>query len=357
MARPDLAPYLVHLRALPFVRAAEERTAAAISRAGNARGLKKNWIRIATPKGKFELLVQRQHSFLDRASLAALATDLGGRRVLLVARYVPQPSAQTLAAARVNFVDLYGNLHLDLGARYQGFVIGKGRTDRHQDTSFLKRTDAQVLLALLTDAEAVQASARRLGELAGVGKSAADGVRHRLVRAGILAAARAAADAKRRKRYRIIDRPRLEERAAEAYRHALRPPLLLERFRMAEPESSKSLSRITDELRAAQASAGGTWALTGAAAAYQVQHFYLGPQIAAFVTPDLARSARGRGWTPDPDGPVHLLGMPTMPVVWKNAGLVPMAQPWLIYCELLYEGTPRAIEAAELFKDEFLQSK
>jgi hypothetical protein len=39
---------------------------------------------------------------------------------------------------------------------------------------------------------------------------------------------------------------------------------------------------------------------------------------------------------------------------WRDTGPFPLAPPWLIYSELMYSSDPRAHEAAEEIKREFL---
>ncbi len=40
---------------------------------------------------------------------------------------------------------------------------------------------------------------------------------------------------------------------------------------------------------------------------------------------------------------------------WRQVGDIWVAHPWLIYSELLYQGEPRALEAADQLREEYLQ--
>jgi hypothetical protein len=57
---------------------------------------------------------------------------------------------------------------------------------------------------------------------------------------------------------------------------------------------------------------------------------------------------------PDKSGPlIFLRSFGTVPF-WRETGPLPLAHPWLIYSELMYSSDPRAHEAAEEIKREFL---
>ncbi|HSO75884.1 MAG TPA: type IV toxin-antitoxin system AbiEi family antitoxin, partial [Blastocatellia bacterium] len=60
---------------------------------------------------------------------------------------------------------------------------------------------------------------------------------------------------------------------------------------------------------------------------------------------------------PDRNGPLILLrAFGTVPF-WKEFRRNTIAHPWLIYCELMYSSDPRAHEAAEQLKAEFLSDR
>jgi hypothetical protein len=98
------------------------------------------------------------------------------------------------------------------------------------------------------------------------------------------------------------------------------------------------------------------WSLTGGPAAFALQRFYKGPETPVFVGVPTDATFRELRVLPDRNGPlVFLKAFGTVPF-WKEVGGKMIAHPWLIYCELMYSPDPRAHEAAEQLKSEFLSS-
>ena len=58
---------------------------------------------------------------------------------------------------------------------------------------------------------------------------------------------------------------------------------------------------------------------------------------------------------PDRDGPVIALRAFGDVVYWREEGGHTVAPPWLVYAELLASDDPRAHEAADEFRREFLE--
>jgi len=86
-----------------------------------------------------------------------------------------------------------------------------------------------------------------------------------------------------------------------------------------------------------------------------MQHLYHRPEVPLFLnleTPALQRALR---LLPDRDGPVVLLKPFGKVVYWRQFDGRMVAPPWLVYAELLVSGDPRAREAAEELRREFLQ--
>src|SRR5947207_8878497 len=100
----QLSPYLERLRALDFVRGVELSSDSKRDKP-DVDGL----LRIGTPKGKFAFYIELKNSYLDRAHINALIAqakhyaEKDRRPLLLLARYVPAPSAEKLVDAGVNF--------------------------------------------------------------------------------------------------------------------------------------------------------------------------------------------------------------------------------------------------------------
>jgi hypothetical protein len=92
----------------------------------------------------------------------------------------------------------------------------------------------------------------------------------------------------------------------------------------------------------------------GDPAAHALQKFYRGLELPIFVDllPDHLRHRLRI--LPDKSGPLILLRSFGSVPFWRETELFPLAPPWLIDSELMYSSDPRAHEAAEEIKREFL---
>jgi hypothetical protein len=109
----QVLPYLDGLRTLDFVQGIEFSPNVA-QLAALAAGV----LRVRTPEGTFAF--DRKTSYLDRSIINAFINHAkhrgeNARPMLLLARYVPLPSAEKLVESGVNFLDRVGNMHLALG--------------------------------------------------------------------------------------------------------------------------------------------------------------------------------------------------------------------------------------------------
>ena len=307
-------------------------------------------VRVDTAAGSFNFEVRLIRSYLDRT----LANDLtqlvkglkgrGQRDLLLVARYVPRPTGERLAEAGVNFLDDAGNMNLALGGNYHSLVLGKPEIRSAEKRSPGPAT-IQVLLTLAAQAETWDWSTRQLSSVAGVSKTVAAEVRQRLVEEGTLKQGQDG-------RWQLLHPQAVRDRCLSGYSQLLRPRLLINRFRSLEKDADKFVAEFIQIISLSARK----YALTGGAGAFALQHFYRGPETAIFVeeiTPDIERRAK---LLPDPRGAIVLLRAFAKPLVfWKLVRDVWVAHPLLIQLELLQQDDPRAHEAAERIREEFLK--
>ncbi len=83
-----------------------------------------------------------------------------------------------------------------------------------------------------------------------------------------------------------------------------------------------------------------------------MQHFYRSAEVPVFLDAKRHRSLR---LLPDRTGPVVLLKPFGNLVYWREFEGKMVAPPWLVYAELLTGSDPRAREAAEEFRQEYLK--
>src|ERR1700691_2757229 len=119
--------FLATLKQLPFV----DNVHVDAVEQGGAAGHDAILTIVDPEKRRFEFSAEIKRSYLDRSLTNAViakaqrGTERQDPPVLLLARYVPPPTAERLIDAGVNFVDLVGNMHLALGTRYGRTIVGK----------------------------------------------------------------------------------------------------------------------------------------------------------------------------------------------------------------------------------------
>src|SRR6185437_5468859 len=122
--KPNVQPFLEQLKALPFVTDLDFSP-----EVRNEKGID-GILKVRAPKGTYRFLVEQKRSYLDRGVLNALIAQAKFHAaehrepLLLLARYIPTPSAERLIQSGVNFLDQTGNMHLVLGGNYERTVVG-----------------------------------------------------------------------------------------------------------------------------------------------------------------------------------------------------------------------------------------
>jgi hypothetical protein len=297
---------------------------------------------------KYEFLVEVKRSYLDRSTLNAVIAHLirsakvEKKLPLLVARYIPRPSAERLLEAGINFVDGAGHIHLKLGKSFERTIVGQPETSKIDKPSSLSATNVKALFAFAANPIADKWTVRRLAEVAGISKSRAAQVRQQLMNDGLL---------------RLHDgriafvEDKAKDVLLQGYGRVLRPSLLVNRFRSQEQNSGRFIGQLGDVLKETNT----PWALTGGPAADILTHFYRGEETPIFIgdsTPAVLKKLR---LMPDRDGTVILLKGFGQVTYWKAVDGKMLAHPWLIYCELMHSSDPRAHEAAAELEETILR--
>lgn len=303
-------------------------------------------IDVQTPAGHFQLLVEVKRSFLTRSAVnqfLAWVKHVGARKhdVILLARHVPRPVAARLIETNVNFADDVGNIHLVLGDHYNWTVVGTPATEPVSKRRPISAAQLQLLFQLVTHPESVSWPVRRLEAAAGISKSRAAQARQQLLAEGLVT--------HKGNDYQLGPRDLLAERLSSGYAQVLRPKLSIGRFRFAEKTAELFLTRLKNS-----APPGVRYALTGGPAATVLQRFYRGPDVSMFIDPASRHTAQELRLLPDREGPVTLLRAFGEVVFWEQHEGHILAPPWLVYAELLTTDDPRAQEAAQEFRKQFL---
>ena len=340
--KPTIQPFIEQLKALPFV------TDLDFSPEGRRNREADGILNIHAPKGTYRFLVEQKRSYLDRGVLNALIAQAKlyatehREPLLLFARYIPSPSAERLIQAGINFVDQTGNMHLVLGRNYERTVVGAKQDSSGTEERRISPAVSQLLFAFATAKDAGSWSVRKLAEFAGLSKSNVAKVEQQLVARGVLIESVEG--------FRLRDRSKLPEELLRGYELALRPKLFLGRFRLPAREMDDMLAGIQESL----AKDSVRWSVTGGPAGYLLQKFYRGLELPIFIESLNDQVRRQLRIIPDKSGPlIFLRSFGSIPF-WRESGSVPIANPWLIYSELMYSFDPRAHEAAEEIKREYL---
>jgi len=345
---PDpLAPFLAQLRALPFVCKAKPLKLEVREDSKRFDAL----IRVTTDAGEYEYVAEVKSSYLDLAvtrAILALAKEFvrEGKRLLLLARYVPQPTAQQLIQAGVDFIDLAGNANIRMKPHYYWTVVGnRERAEQAERGHKTPQTAAtlQVVFTIAAHPEAGTWTVRELAAAAGVSKSKAANTRRELLEKGVIRQAGG--------RFRSADPQDLIDQLLSGYRQVLRPRLVIGRFRPQERDVQEFLARLQ---KAASTSTRFRYSLTGGPAAYLLQRMYRGRHAPVFVEAAAEDTPKRLRLLPDRNGPVTLLKAFGDMVYWRTVNGTSLADPWLIYAELMTEPDARAHEAAEELRKEFL---
>jgi hypothetical protein len=265
---------------------------------------------------------------------------------MLLADYIAPALAHRLEEEDVDYVDAAGNLLIRKPGRLYLFKSGaKPPRLREQTPARLPtRSGLQVLFVLLQEPAAARLSYREVAAQSGVALGSVAGTMAELKRTGHLV--------RRRDGWQLVGRRAMLELWVSGYSDRLRPKLVLGRFQPPESDLTETLAHVADAATARQLE----YAVTGGVAADALTHHYRGEQLALFVSAaprDLLQALR---WLPSGRGPVTLLRHFGPAVAGKQTGPrgMVLAQPLLVYAELLHDGTERAREAAQELYDQHL---
>ena len=304
---------------------------------------------LRTPSGAFHLLVEERRSYLSPAAIHELGARMDRLRkerqgnAILLARYVSRPAAESLIARRVNFADCAGNIHLALGDAYNWTVIGAPEPKPVPGKRVASPAQLQLLFQFVTHPESIDWPVRQLESAAGIGKSRAAQARRELAGEGLIVRAG--------EQYQLGRPALVSDRLVSGYSQILRPKLLVGRFQYPEKTGGAFLRRLKSEA----ASKAIRYALTGGPAADLLQQYYHGPEIPVYVKSWTHATAQRLRLLPARDGPVIVLRAFGETVFWRKTRGHTIAPPWLVYAELMSGADPRAHEAAQELRRQFLQ--
>jgi hypothetical protein len=341
-------PQFDQIRAVPFVRHLRLIPAKSGDRSAS------RVLEITTPRGKHRLPLIVKRSYLDRSMVNAVISQIQGERkagrggghsvingdTLLLAPYLATPTAKSFIDAGISFADEAGNIHLTLGDEYNWTVIGERKPPKPPQSERMTPAAVQLLFQFAGNPESANWTVRDLAAAVGLSKSKVAELRLQFAQERIFTTqgSERSPDAN----------GELRDRLVSGYNQILRPKLVLGRFRYEEPSVEQFVARLTNDAAAQKI----PYALTGGPAADAMQHFYRSSEVPVFLDAEHHRALR---LLPDRTGPLVLLKPFGDLVYWREFEGKMVAPPWLVYAELLNGSDPRAREAAEQLRQEFLK--
>lgn len=325
------AAYLDSLRRLPFVSDAQLGP-----RAASTRGPAHWVLEVTAHRVRRRFLVEEKRSHLGQALVNDVIARAPGRArlpVMLFAPYVSASMGARLVAHGINFVDLAGNCHVDLGGRYVGHVEGRRAGPVTTTSAGTRGPGLRLLFALLADPQLVDASARVVAGVAGVSIGTVSNVLRRLEHERLIVRTRS-------KRH-LLGVRELLDRWLAGYGAALRSSLLLGRFQARERDPEALETRLEKALDESTA-----WGWGGGAAAWRLTRHYHGEDTILHIDgrPAPAELAVKLDAAPASSGRLIVLGVPTPSAFHGPQQHV--VHPLLVYSELMLSGSDRAREAA-----------
>ena len=263
--------------------------------------------------------------------VAAKVRNSGGP-ALLVTPYVNRNMAERLKTLGVPFLDLSGNLFVNVPPSFI-YVVGQARAE---DAGFAQGTafnpmGLQVIFTLLCMTERVSSAYRDIAEDSGVSLGTVANTLAALERGGYVV------DMGNRGRV-LANVEELARRWVMEYAERLRPKLFLGRYSPTEPTRSApagtrhfvggetAAALLTDHLKPA------------------MQTFYLKGELKDFALANRLKK--------DPLGPIECLkAFWNFAYPWDHGHMAP---PLIIYADLLASGDPRNLETAEIIHERFL---
>ncbi len=272
---------------------------------------------------------------------ATLPAGQAGDRPLLLAPYVRRQQAAALERAKIDYLDLAGNAHLQAPG---SFVHVEGRKPQKGPPTAPGRPQKgwiKTVMAVLIRPGLTAGPYRALADQADVALGTVAGCMNDLAARGLLL--------KGKDGRRVDDRHALVALWVQAYIEGLRPKLKERWFQVRVEEKQEIWPRLQRVLAEREQ----PWALTGADAAERRAPFFRAEETEIYApTSVLADREAQKALVAQPasrGGNLRVIEPPgPMAMTGEMDDKLPVAPDLLAYAELRYRGTGQALEAAEL---------
>lgn len=286
----------------------------------------------------FTVRVTRTHLSYALASGLIDEARASSGNWMLFAPYVPTKVGAHLAGSGLSYVDAVGNCHIQTEAGHQLIAHIEGKKLARRPPNSGRLPSHLATLAILIQPTLLNKPVRALAAAAGIGKSAAAEHMRRLTDLGFVEHVRG--------EVRLLRHHELLDRWLSAYADTVRPAWLIGHYR------TRTVDPPTLEQEISAACEGRTWALGGGAAAWQMTHFYRGPQTVLHLHGSHKDVIDKLKAVPDQSGPLTLLRTPGA-LAYEGAS-PNLVHPLLVYSEMTGSADPRMLEAAGQLRQRFM---
>ncbi len=252
--------------------------------------------------------------------------------IVLAANYITPNAKAKLKSIKINYIDSFGNAYFDFKDLKIYVEKGNAKPITNSSNEIFTRSGAKLLFELLQNPESVNTTFRELSEKCSIALGSVSKIMKALGNEGFLVKVNS-------KNSQLIKRGELLERWIPLVNEKVLPNYKLDTFQFGK--TSQSEWKNTDETI--------QWAGEPAAA---LLTNYLNPeQFSLFTTLDKTEIIKNIGFLPNKNGNISIYRP-----FWKSENNDMKTVPTLlIYAQLMYQGSPRNIETANLLYNEFLQ--
>jgi len=267
--------------------------------------------------------------------------------LILFSEYVNSSIARDLKRNGINYVDIQGNVYLYIPNDIFINIRGKSRQKavETQQTALFQPKGLQLLFVLLTEPDAVNLSVRELQKLAGISFERTATAMRELKEKGYLLQSG-------RNNYRLIRRHELLEKWIANYGDRLRPNIFIGAYK-ASPKGKHELSGLLRTYMKSEI----YYALGGQSAAELLTNYYRANIMDIFFDlGEFNKISQTVNLIPAKDFNIRVFSLFSDKIVSDiEVDGYMIANPLLIYAEMLYNGGDRERESARILYDKYLQ--
>ena len=266
---------------------------------------------------------------------------------LIMAEYINSSIAQDLILKNINFIDCQGNIFINIPAKIYIEVTGKNKEiQREKQTTILFNPKGMQLLSVLINNENLLAnSLRNLQKIAGISLERAYRVMKELKENGYVV--------KIAKDKLVFDNKRnLIEKWLTNYSERLRPKLLIGTYKIS---SHADIHKIAELLKGKKLG----FAFGGGTGGEILTDYYRSGCMDIFIREEQSDEIiKELKLLPAKDYNLRLFKLYSNEIIfWNDRIEYPLVLPLLIYAELLFMGTNREIETANMIFENYLKDK